>query len=266
MMLARSSAFLFLLFWFHSLGGGELQLLFYPENPVEISCIITTEAVQEHGQKATYPTFHQQEFKVLVSVLSDQGDLPLSQLPIKIRLNFKTWKWNFKLNQESKSYDVANPGVHAFTAQMARLIDRPFEVYWGEDGIDLAKSPDLKWILGELSILREMDFKKTLESFLSPIFSLAGQDLRLGATYPVKTFDSLIPILSYQLVQADSNSYQAKWESVLPQHSISCKGHIIWKKQQALDMQYESLSTFEERTPSQDVFKGKIHTKIQSAF
>lgn len=266
MRLSRSFAVLLLLCWIHSLVGGESQLLFYPENPVEVSCLIATESVQEHGQKGIYPTFHQQEFKVLIAVLSDQGDLPLSQLPFKIRLNFKTWKWNFKLNNESKSYDVANPGVHSFTAQMARLIERPFEVYWGEAGIDLAKSPDLKWILGELSILREMDFKKTLESFLSPIFSLAGQNLHVGATYPVNTFDSLIPTVSYKLVQADSNNYQAKWESALPQNSISCKGHIIWKKQQALEIQYESLTTFEERTSSKDVLKGKILTKIQSAF
>lgn len=249
--------FIFLLFSSLSLAAEEIYLQFLPNTAVESSCHLSSNLMYDIKEKKLASN-HQQEFTVIMRVLNDQADLPVTHFPITVSINFKSFKWSMDVNGQAMNYDSAQPGTNAVAAQFARLIDRPFKITLEKSGLSLFHSPELKLLMNELPVLRDWKFENVLENFLSAFFGFAGQPLETKRNYTSSFHDSLFPEMTVHVNAIDEGLIQAHF---LPENGVS-NGTVTWNRHQALMMELQSETTLEGIR--QQPMRGNVHVSISS--
>lgn len=208
----------------------EVHLHYLPETPVEASCHLCAD-IEHHSNGKIVKSQHQQAFKVILNVLSDQPDIPIINFPITLSIDFKAFNWKIQTDGNTTTYDALQPGTNKTAAQIARLINRPFKVTIEKSGFSLYHSTELKLLMDELPILREWKFENVLENFFTPFFGLAGQSLIKNKDYTVSTQDTI-----YNILSIDTDHIKA---SLIPLNAL-VKGDILWNRHNALILKTHS--------------------------
>lgn len=196
----------------HSRAEQPVKLQFSPHVPVEQTNELTIELHQSLPGVKLDASSHE-VFKAVVKITGDETGAPIVSPPLDVSYTLKDMKIDLNINDKAVRYHTSEPAQSVEVAQLAKLIDKPIPLHFGE-GFALSKeNPELSKLISDLPVLEEIDFGEVLKELFIYVFSLAGKELKVGSNFHVDFPTDLtagIPIqVNYEVVKIDDQVVQA---------------------------------------------------------
>lgn len=173
-----------------------------------------------------------QATQIIESVIGIAGsisDLPVIHPPFDLFFELKDMRVELKSNGVEASYHALDPENSLDLAEVNRLINRQIKIHFGKDFKIEGENPDLKKIMNELSILKELGLENFVMEWFQHLFALGGEDLAVGAVYKKKdTGLGFAQTLSYEVTAVDENEIHAKINGEMVPRIFTLKGDVEW--------------------------------------